>query len=68
MIQGDFGPCDSLLGWKMSHGECVLISGCETEEHLFFATADDCRESCEPGFFFWRWEEGDRGKESVFLR
>ena len=52
--KSDFGLCDLWLGYGLSGGECVGLSGCGTEDQYqveqanwIFATEEECGERCE---------------------
>ncbi len=48
VANGDYGPCDAIIGWAFNGDECVEISGCDCGDDcdLFFDSLDDCALTC----------------------
>lgn len=42
----DFGPCDAVLGWGVTEGVCVEVSGCEADPFTLFTSSEECTTGC----------------------
>lgn len=47
-VDGDYGPCDALIGYAFVDGGCQLVSGCNCEPdcEFFFADPVACASTC----------------------
>jgi hypothetical protein len=47
-VSGDYGPCESEIGWAFNGGECRLFSGCNCAPNCgsFFDDAISCAAAC----------------------
>ena len=48
VADGDYGPCDAIIGWAFTGTTCELLSGCDCGDDcdLFFDNEIDCAKTC----------------------